>query len=265
VAISQAVADDATRHLLDKLPIQVVRNGIDTDRFYPGWTPGAWLDELSSLPPAPKRTVRVGLVATYARWKGHDVFLDAATRLVRQRPEDHFPLVRFYIIGGPIYQTVGSQWHRDELRHLAREVGRGSGGENRVGFIDFQADTAPVYRALDVVVHASTRPEPFGLTIAEAMACGRAVVVARAGGAAVLFTHGHDALGVRPGDPEDLAYALADLIANEPRRAQLGANARETARTKFTRARLGPEVLAVYRRFATTTTVRAETTAPALT
>jgi hypothetical protein len=33
-----------------------------------------------------------------------------------------------------------------------------------------------VYRALDVVVHASTQPEPFGLTIVEAMACGRAVV-----------------------------------------------------------------------------------------
>ena len=34
------------------------------------------------------------------------------------------------------------------------------------------------YRALDVVVHASTRPEPFGLVIAEAMACGRALVAA---------------------------------------------------------------------------------------
>ena len=38
-------------------------------------------------------------------------------------------------------------------------------------------------RALDIVVHASTDPEPFGLVIAEAMACGKAVVVSRAGGA----------------------------------------------------------------------------------
>ena len=49
-------------------------------------------------------------------------------------------------------------------------------------------------RALDVVVHASTQPEPFGLVIAEAMACGRAVVVSSGGGAAEIVTPGEDAL-----------------------------------------------------------------------
>ena len=32
----------------------------------------------------------------------------------------------------------------------------------------------------DIVVHASTKPEPFGRTIVEAMACGRAAIVANA-------------------------------------------------------------------------------------
>ena len=65
-----------------------------------------------------------------------------------------------------------------------------------VGFVPFVEDPVPVYRALDVVLHASTQPEPFGLTVVEAMACGRAVVVSAAGGAAELFTDGVDALGV---------------------------------------------------------------------
>ena len=63
----------------------------------------------------------------------------------------------------------------------------------RVGFTGF-LPPAPAMRALDVVVHASTRPEPFGLVIAEAMACGRAVITSASGGAAELVDAGEDAL-----------------------------------------------------------------------
>ena len=51
-----------------------------------------------------------------------------------------------------------------------------------VGFTGRIDDVPAALRALDIVVHASVEPEPFGLVIAEAMACGRPVVVSRAGG-----------------------------------------------------------------------------------
>jgi glycosyltransferase involved in cell wall biosynthesis len=242
VAVSHAVADEAAAHL-GRLPVMVVSNAIDTNHFCPGSGCGHWLDEQADLPPAPPEVVRVGLVATYARWKGHDVFLDAAGRLAQRRPG--LP-VRFYVVGGPIYRTRGSQWSRDELRQRATATL----ANNRIGFIDFQTDPAPVYRALDVVVHASTQPEPFGLAIAEAMACGRAVVVARAGGAAELFTHDHDAVGTRPGDAEELACVLESLVEDPLRRRRLGMEARVTAQGRFACTRLGPEVLAAYRHFA---------------
>jgi glycosyltransferase involved in cell wall biosynthesis len=241
VAISRAVADDA-RTVLPGLPIAVVHNAIDGDVFAPGPGDGAWLDQLAGLPPASAGVVRVGLVAAFARWKGQDVFLDAASRLAAGstgRP------VRFYIVGGPLYQTRGSQWSLDELR--ARGAGLSAAGA--LGFVAFRRNPAPVYRALDVVVHASTQPEPFGRTIVEGMACGRAVVVTRAGGAAELFTHDHDAVGVPPGDAGALAAAVADLVNDPGRRGRLGAAARATAVERFRRERLGPQVLDAYRRF----------------
>jgi glycosyltransferase involved in cell wall biosynthesis len=241
VAVSHAVGDDAACHL-GAVPVVVVPNAIDTERFCPGASRGTWLDGLAGLPAAPAETVRIGLVATYARWKGQEVLLDAAARLLHRRPD--LP-ARFFVVGGPVYQTPGSQWSREELRRLAAP----SLIENRIGFIDFQTDPAPVYRSLDVVVHASSRPEPFGLTIAEAMACGRAVVVARAGGAAELFTHDHDAVGFPMGDAEAMAAVLEALIEDPLRRRRLGAAARATALARFARARLGPQVLAAYRSF----------------
>ena len=52
----------------------------------------------------------------------------------------------------------------------------------------FVKDSAAALRALDVVVHGSTAPEPFGLVIAEAMACGRTVIVSDSGGVAEVIT-----------------------------------------------------------------------------
>jgi glycosyltransferase involved in cell wall biosynthesis len=205
--------------------VETIPNAVELDRFTPGPGDGAELDRRAGLPPAAAGTVRVGLVATYARWKGHLTVLDAAARLVTEAPD--LP-VRWYIIGGPIYHTA-AQFTEPELRGEA-DARRLAG---RVGFVPFAADTVPVYRSLDVVVHASTLPEPYGLAVAEAMACGRAVVVSAAGGAAELFTDGHDALGVPPSDAGRLAAVVRRLVEDAGLRARLGPAARRTAEERF--------------------------------
>jgi glycosyltransferase involved in cell wall biosynthesis len=241
ITISDAV-DRNTRTVLPRLPTQIVLHATDVDRFAPASVEPELLDRLAGLPAAPEGTIRVGLIATYARWKGHDVFLQAAAELLQQ--QSGLP-VRFYLIGGPIYHTQGSQFTVAELRCLAQ----GLGLEAHLGFIGFQRNPADVYRGLDVVVHASTRPEPFGLTIIEAMACARAVIVSKAGGAAELFTHDHDALGVAPGDISGLARAIQSLVADKQRRQRLGDQARRTAIRRFDQARLGPQILEAYHAF----------------
>jgi glycosyltransferase involved in cell wall biosynthesis len=235
IAISDAVKRDA-QAVLPGLPITVVRNAVDASHFTPADRDGAELDRLAGLPAAEPGTVRVGLVATYANWKGHDLFLDALAKLPPQLP------VRGYVVGGPIYATAGSQFTRDELEQRAAV----NGLTGRVGVVPFQPDPADAYRMLDVVVHASTRPEPFGLTIAEAMSCGRPVVVAAAGGAAELFTPNEDALGFPPGDAAALADAIARLAADPNLRHQLGARARQTAVARFAVDRFGRELADVY-------------------
>jgi glycosyltransferase involved in cell wall biosynthesis len=235
IAISRSVAEDA-RKVLPGLPIDTVYNAVDSVRFAPG-PDRAPLDELSGLPPSP--AIRVGLVATYARWKGHDLFLTAAARAAAERSD-----LRFYIVGGPIYRTSGSQVAERDLREQARQLDIA----DRVGFVGFQEDVAGVYRALDICVHASTQPEPFGLTIVEAMACGRSVVVSREGGAAELFSDGEDAVGFEPRDPASLAGTIVSLASDAERRARLSVRARRTVLERFSRERLGGEVVAVYRR-----------------
>jgi glycosyltransferase involved in cell wall biosynthesis len=233
LAVSASVAEDVQR-VLSPVPVELLPNAVDPRQFC-AQGPVADLDALAGLPPAPPGLVRVGLVATYARWKGQEVFLQAAARL----PADRH--VRFYVVGGPLYQPPQSQWSRVELEQLARAAGL----EGRVGFVAFQPDPAPVYRALDIVVHASTQPEPFGLTIVEAMACGRCVVASKAGGAAELFRDGIEAIGVEPASPARLAEVLQQLLDDPCRRHRLQQSACQAAQ-RFDPRPAAQKLLAIY-------------------
>jgi len=239
VANSRSVAADFESLVGQRAAVRVIYNGIDLERFSPDGS-ALDLDVAAGLPPAPKDTIRIGLLATMARWKGHDVFLDALARLPRTLP------VRGYVIGGPVYETVGSQWTIDELRRLAHASGIG----DRVGFTGFMRESAAALRALDVVVHASVTPEPFGLVIAEAMGCGRAIVVSDAGGAAEVVDIGVEALGHPPGDAAALAACMTTLVGDPGLRAALGKSARAAAEHRFDRAQLAQHLAPLYEELA---------------
>jgi glycosyltransferase involved in cell wall biosynthesis len=236
IANSQSVADDVRAALSPGAPVSVLYNAVDLNRFTPS---GARLDLDASagLPPAARDTVRVGLVATFGRWKGHLTFLDAIAKLPRAMP------IRAYVIGDAVYQTRRSQHTREEFVAAAARLGIG----DRVGFTGATDDAAAAMRALDVVVHASTAPEPFGMVIAEAMACGRAVIASLAGGAAEIVHDEVDALGHPPGDAHVLAGVIARLVDDEALRARLGRAARAAAERRFDRARLAAELAPLYR------------------
>ena len=234
IANSKSVAADITETLQPTVQVHVVPNAVDLATFSPQG-PVENLDRRAAVAPPAGPVVRVGLVATFARWKGHDVFLEALSAIPAGVP------VRGYVIGDALYDTAGSQHSLQELRALADRYGLG----DRIGFTGF-LPAAPSMRALDIVVHASTRPEPFGLVIAEAMACGRAVITSGAGGAGELVKAGHDALTHTPGDSRSLAECIERLAIDPGLRRTLGANARASACERFDSDRLARDVIAVY-------------------
>jgi glycosyltransferase involved in cell wall biosynthesis len=237
IANSESIAADVRRNC-DALATHVytVYNAIDLGYFNPQGG-RLDLDQISGMVSPPPETVRIGLVATLARWKGHRVFLEALALLPKEMA------VRGYIVGGALYQTSGSQFEIADLSRIAASLGL----KDRVGFTGHIEDTAAALRALDIVVHASTQPEPFGRVIVEAMACGRAVVASCAGGAAELFTDGADALGHPPGDVEALAACLKRLISDAALRKRLGTHARLTAEKRFDRRELAKQLVPLYR------------------
>lgn len=236
VANSQSIAADVMTALGGTSPVTIY-NAVDFDRFTASGTP-LNLDALAGLPPPATPVVRVGLVGTFARWKGHAVFLDAVSLLATQSP------VRAYVIGGPVYQTgSASQWTRAELDALVQSHGLAG----RVGFTGFVDDAAAAYRALDIVVHASTAPEPFGLAIVEAMACQRPVVVSDGGGAREIGVPEQTCLSHTPGCAAELAHQISRLVDDAALRTRLGSVAAAHVRSRFTHQTMGTAIGTLYR------------------
>jgi glycosyltransferase involved in cell wall biosynthesis len=74
--------------------------------------------------------------------------------------------------------------------------------------------------------------EAFGLTVAEAMACGKPVVASHVGGIPTIVSD-HEML-VRPGNVEELSRKATKILADESLATRLGRQARETICARFT-------------------------------
>jgi glycosyltransferase involved in cell wall biosynthesis len=235
VTNSDSVKADLENVCGKRLQIETIYNRIDTNEFSPD---GAQLDldMLAGLTNAGDETIRVGLLATFARWKGHEVFLKALSLVPRSFN------VRGYIIGDALYQTGGSQYSLDELKKLARKFQV----EDRVGFTGFVADASAAIRALDIIVHASTQPEPFGLVIIEGMSCGKPVIVSAAGGATELIDDGVNALTHEPGNAGELAERIMQLAGDVGLRQRLGDAGRASVEKRFDNNRTPAELVELY-------------------
>jgi glycosyltransferase involved in cell wall biosynthesis len=221
VANSKSVAADVEAVCRHKMRVTTILNGVDLDHFTP-IGPRLDLDRIAGVR-SPDSVVKVGLAATMAPWKGHEVFLRALAQVSEELG------VRGYVIGGPIYATDSRQMRTDELRRLAGSLGL----SDRIVFTGFIEDIASAMRSLDVVVHASTAPEPFGLVIIQAMACGKPVVVSCAGGAAEIVEGGRFALCNPPGDVSEMSKNIETLARDPGLRAINGGAGRREAELRF--------------------------------
>ena len=188
--------EDAREQLVAELGVPRERTGVVPN--------GVHVPPVASGP-AGHTPPRLGAFGRLTAQKGFDVLLGAVGRLVAQGHELDV------VIGGAGRDA-------DRLRELATGL--------PVTFPGF-VDDAPAFLADLDLFALSSRREALPLVLLEAMAAGLPCVATDVGDVAVAV--GEDAVVVPPGDPTALAAALAGLLADPGRRAELGARARQRA------------------------------------
>ncbi|MGC4083749.1 MAG: glycosyltransferase family 4 protein [Vicinamibacterales bacterium] len=160
----------------------------------------------------------VGLFGRLSPWKGQHVALEALAEL----PDVHLLLVGDALFGETQYEQT--------LRRRCDDLSL----TDRVHFTGFRHDVPQLMKSVDIVVHASTAPEPFGRVIVEGMLARRPVVATRAGGVEEIVRDGETGLLVTPGDPRALASAIRSLLDRHDTANCMVAAARADAERRFT-------------------------------
>lgn len=102
------------------------------------------------------------------------------------------------------------------------------------------------YRTADIFISPATGGESFGIVLLEAMASGTPIVASRIRGYRQVARHKHNALFVKPKDPQDLAAGIIELINDNELRRNLIENGLTIAQ-RYSWANVTDEVLAYYR------------------
>lgn len=204
--------------------VRVVHNGV-RPRMPGDREVGSWRERL-----APEAAPLVGIVGQLARWKGQDVFVEAAARLAKEDPD-----VRFAVVGSCLFPDNESDYVA-ELRDRVEALGLA----DRLSFVDQVDPVEPVMAAFDVLVHASRLPEPFGRVVVEGMALGVPVVASAIGAGPEVVPPDAGRL-VPPDEPQAVAAAVRDLLDHPTPRERLAA-----AASRFDLDRTAAGVRAVY-------------------
>ena len=191
-----AVSDFVRRFVSKQAPfaaerIRVIRNGVDTRYF--AFTP----------PPQPG-PFTLALVCRLEPWKQVDLVIRAAAQ-----------------IPGLHVRIAGDGSARTALEALTRQLGVSA----RITFMGYQPDPRPVIAACDAAINTS-RDEPLGLSVMEALSMGRPVIAFDGGGIPEIVHDGATGWLVGQHDVDALTRALARVVTDQAEAARRGIAAR---------------------------------------
>ena len=214
IAISKAVMSTFDQY--PRLSKTVVHNGIDLAE----WRPRADRAAVRAALGLPEDAQVVIVVGRLSPWKGHKTLIEAFSRLPASLGD-----ARLLIVGDCIFWE---QSYRDELEKLAEDLGIAE----RTVFTGHREDIPDLLAASDLFCLPSQN-EPFGRVVIEAMAAGLPVVATRGGGVPEIVEDKRTGLLVTTDRVAEMSSALAELLADEPRRRQMGRAGLRRAREHF--------------------------------
>jgi glycosyltransferase involved in cell wall biosynthesis len=206
------------------VPIDLIYNGVDLDRYAPQ-EPCSTLRDEYGLEPGSQV---VGVVARLEPEKGHPTLLDAWPLVLHAAP-DAYLLV------------VGEGSQRDALERQSAELRVA----HRVVFTGRRDDVPAVTAALDVAVLPSYR-EAQGLSVLEAMALSRPVVASNVGGIPEMIDDGLTGLLVPPHDAPALAGAITRLLVDPTYADAIARRGHDTVHERFCLEQMVRAIEAIY-------------------
>jgi glycosyltransferase involved in cell wall biosynthesis len=214
----------------DLLPpdrVVALPGGVDVTRFHPRSDGAAVRRALGQPLEAPL----VGLVSGFRVMKGHQVAIQAASRLAE---------------GGRCFHMVFMG--QGALESRVRQSIATAGLTSRISVFGVAPDLPAAMAAFDVALYPALESDGMSRVVFEYLAMGKPVVASRVGVVPEVLRDGETGLLVPPGEAGALAEALDRLLADPALRAELGRAGSELVRGRLSGAAVARELAAHYTR-----------------
>jgi glycosyltransferase involved in cell wall biosynthesis len=236
IAVSHFIKKELIGIGVDDRKITVVHHGIDQTRFHPGLKPGNILQRYPQL--KNKKVIfhpaRIGLA------KGCDTSIKAMS-LVKFRHPDAI----LVLAGSKNIIDWGSTQQKD-IAYMVNLIKYFNLEENVLIDSYNLDDIKKIYAASDICLYPSTSSEPFGLTMLEAMALAKPIIVTNMGGMPEVIQDGINGYVVPVRDFELIATKINTLLDDDKLRNRLGYTGRQMVDSQYTKERVTKDTLAVY-------------------
>ncbi|PIE46608.1 MAG: hypothetical protein CSA42_07630 [Gammaproteobacteria bacterium] len=167
----------------------------------------------------------IGIVGNLQRWKGQLIVIEAVKILKSKHPK-----IKCLLIGDSSTTKHDDVFYFKEIKEKIKHWKL----ENSVVLTGHRSDIPDILNALDIFIHASLTPEPYGLVVLEAMAIGKAVIASNQGGPVEMIENGKSGILIEPGSPQVLAKQIDFLLADSQKMKLLGTEALNRVKSKFT-------------------------------
>lgn len=232
ISVSNAVKTNLEKKGLKCKKSIVIYNALDVKDFVPEKSKEEFCQELGIKDKFPI----IGIVGNIRPWKGQEIVLKAVNLL-----KDDFPNLLCLIIGTASANAKDKIYY-DNLKKYIEEENL----ENNVLFTGYRKDMAACINALDIFVHASIEPEPFGRVILEGMALGKPIIATNIGGVPEIIIDGVTGILVPPNDFEAMANAISCFLEKPKLTKTMGDKAKERLENNFTAKLMAEETARLY-------------------
>jgi glycosyltransferase involved in cell wall biosynthesis len=232
ICISGAVYRSMLANGLGHLPMVTIHNGLDVSAVRVTRLP----EEIRAEFGLDQHCRLVGMIGHLRAWKGQDILVQAMAAL-----RDDFPELVCLMIGDV---SPEEREYRDKLTMQIDDLGL----TGRVLITGNRPDVANYINALEIQVHASIAPEPFGRVLLEAMALAKPLVASRGGAVPEIVIDGITGLLFEPGNPASLAISLRDLLSDCDAALAMGRAGRRRLEACFTIQQSTSQVEGLYQK-----------------
>lgn len=231
IAISSAIKNNLFDLQVPENKISIVYDAIDLDKFKTD-TPFHYLLKEFNI----KADEKIfGIFGRIIEWKGIKEFVLAANMVIKKIPQ-----AKAFIVGDI---SDGSEEYFKQVKKLIKNLNL----VNDIILTGYRHDVPALMSLMDIVVHASIRPEPFGMVLTEAMAMKKPVVATKAGGPLDIVIDGTTGLLVPISDSKKMAGAIIKILKDPQLAKSMGLNGRIRAEKVFSKERYARQVEEIYR------------------